>query len=187
MNKVMTFAILATSILVWEVGCDSRSSIAHNPPTLTKEGFPEVMVGVWEVQTGRNSKWGIKFEQDGSMKRIIHAVAGPVVLNDGSVYSEGPEKGTYYLFVMGPCTASYESATEMVKVQIIVDYFRMQFVDDALEGRMTDYIEGPVSKDGKTWETKWRCYSWLEGATPPDANIIEANPDTLIFKKIKID
>lgn len=52
------------------------------------------------------------------------------------------------------------------------------------EGRCEDYFSGKVSADGKRWEVKWLNYTWLEGADPPDREIIEANPEQLIFTKM---
>jgi hypothetical protein len=72
----------------------------------------------------------------------------------------------------------------MIKVKIILDYYIMKLPGGELEGRAEDYFDGPVSEDGKTWTVKWREYSWLKGATPPDPNVIEANPTELIFSKL---
>jgi len=148
--------------------------------------FPEVMVGVWEAEVSRYNKWSIKFEPDGSISKIIHAVAGPVDIAEGGVHAEGPEDNTYYVFAMGPCEAEYTPGTRMLKVKIVVDYFIMKLPQGELEGRIEDYFEGPVSDDGRTWRVNSLSYGWLEGAAPPDVNMIEANPDKLTFFKLDV-
>lgn len=145
--------------------------------------FPESMVGVWEASVDKY-KWGIKFEPDGSILRLEHIFAGKVKMEEEGIYMEGPDEGTFAVFIMGPCEARYIPETRMIKVKIILDYYIMELPGGELEGRAEDYFEGPVSEDGKTWTVEWREYSWLKGATPPDPNLIEANPVELIFSKL---
>lgn len=164
------------------VGCQN----ANRGVEVAVDGeFPAVMVGVWEAEVSRLSKWGIKFEPDGSILKIIHSVAGPVKVEEGGVQEEGPED-SYYVFAMGPCEAEYTPETRILKVKIIVDYYMIKLPAGELEGRMEDYFSGPVSEDGKTWKVDWRNYGWVEGATPPDPNVIEANPIPLVFTKLDL-
>lgn len=166
------------------VGCQDRGTEV----IIEGDGeFPEVMVGVWEAEVTKFSKWNIKFEPDGSISEIIHGVADEVNIAEGGVQGEGPEDNTYYVFAMGPCEAEYTPSTRMLKVKIIVDYFIMKLPQGELEGRMEDYFEGPISEDGKTWRVNSLNYTWLEGATPPDTNLIEANPVPLVFTKLDIE
>jgi hypothetical protein len=157
------------------------------PDQTQTSAFPESMVGVWEVVVNEydGSKWGIKFEPDGSILKIIHLPAGPVKLSEGGVSSEGPED-SYYNFVMGPCEARYIPETGMIKVKIIVDYFIFKFPVGELEGRIEDYFEGPVSEDGKTWNVKWWNFGWVKDAAPPDINLTKANPEPLVFTKLDL-
>jgi hypothetical protein len=151
--------------------------------------FPESMVGVWAVVLNEEleSKWSIKFEPDGSIKKIMHSVAGPVVIADGGVSGNGPDPCTYYIFSMGPCEARYIPKTRMIKVKIIVDYFMMKLPSGEVEGRLEDYIEGPVSEDGKTWNVKWLNFGLIKDAAIPDINVIKADPQPLVFQKVEGD
>lgn len=149
--------------------------------------FPESMVGVWEVVVSEysGSKWGIKFEPDGSIKKIIHSVAGEVNIAEGGVSAEGPED-SFYDFVMGPCEARYIPETGMIKVKIIVDYFIFKLPTGELEGRMEDYFWGAVSEDGESWKVEWLNYAWVKGASPPDINLTKANPEQVVFTKLDL-
>jgi len=148
--------------------------------------FPETMVGVWEAEVTRDSKWGIKFEPDGSILKIIHSLAGPVNVTEGGVYLEGPEPNTYAVFVMGPCEAKYYPEIDELGVKIILEHYEMKLPTGVLEGRIESYFSGPVSKDGQTWAVDLREYGWLEGAAAPDPKIIDQNPKKLVFTKIDL-
>ena len=166
-------------------GCQNANTGAGNGAGANGK-FPKVMVGVWEAELTKRSKWGIKFEADGSIPKVIHSVAGPVTLARGQIYEKGPDEGTYAVFAMGPCETEYIAGTRILKVKIVLDHFKMVLPNGELEGRTEDYFQGPVSADGKTWDVEWRSYAWLEGAEPPDADLIEANPVPLDFTKLDI-
>ena len=175
--------------VIWDGNASAQDAIPDFFEGAAKGGaFPKSMVGVWEagVVETTGSKWGIKFEPDGSIKKIIHFLAGPVNIAEGGVQANGPDPGTYYLFAMGPCEARYMPKTRMIKVRIIVDYYIMKLPAGDLEGRTEDYFEGPVSGDGKTWNVKWWDFSWLKDAAIPDINTVRANPEPLDFEKIDL-
>jgi hypothetical protein len=144
--------------------------------------FPESLAGQWEAEIP-NIKWVINFEPDGSIKKVVHSLAGEVNIEQGGVDGNGPDD-SYYVFTMGPCETRYMPDTNTLKVKIIVDYFIMKFPAGEIEGRMEDYFEGPVSEDGSTWNTQWRSFGWVKDAAPPPIDLIKANPVPLIFVKI---
>jgi len=191
MSKVVIILSCCFSLLVL-AGCKKQGPEDSNQPQLKSQaqdnGFPEVMVGVWEViiDESLGSKWGIKFETDGSIKKIIHLLAGPVKMSEGGVYMEGPDPGTFAYFAMGNCESKYDPASEQLSVKIFLDEFQMQLPMGEIKGTSEDYFDGPVSQDGKTWTVSWRNYSWLAGGSRPDPNEVEAYPEKLVFKKIDL-
>jgi hypothetical protein len=169
-------------VLAGLVGCQSADRGIEK--VIQGDGqFPELLAGVWEAKINE-SEWAFKFENDGSISKITHVLAGEVDLEEGGSYMEGREPGTFAMFVMGPCEAQYDANTRELSVKIILEHYVMKFPQGALEGKSHDYFKGPVSENGKTWNAGWKSYAWLEGATPPDANEIEANPVPLVFTKI---
>ncbi len=177
-NLIFNFACV---LLLVTVGCDN-GSIVPRPVKPTEEGFPEVMVGVWEQKNEEFHKWGIKFESDGSISKIIHPMAGPVNIAEGGSHAEAPD-GSYYTFVMGPCDANYIPSTNMLKVKILIDYFAIKIPVGILEGRSEDYFEGPVSQDGKTWKANWLGYGWVEGGNPPPIEKLKERLMPMVFTK----
>jgi hypothetical protein len=150
-------------------------------PNALTAWFPEEVVGVWEAQLP-DIKWDIKIEPDGSIKRVVHYVAGAVKMEEGGVSEEGRDNSSY-VFLMGPCEARYIPQSRMLQVKIVVDYFLMQIPAGEIEGRMEDYFEGFVDEDGKMWNTQWFSFKWIKGVELPNIKWRKANPEPLIFVK----
>jgi hypothetical protein len=169
-------------------GCGQQSQKITNPAQVKSEAqkykFPPSMVGVWQEN---EYNWAFKFEPDGSISKLVHMWGMRMVVEDGGFYEQS--KDGYYdaVYVLGPCETTYNPDTQQLSVVITLDYFRMGIPTDALEGKLQDYFDGPVSEDGKEWHANWRSYSWIEGARQPDANEIEANPVKLVFTKLDIE
>lgn len=153
-----------------------------------RTAFPDFLVGVWEVKTGRyKDKWGFKFEPDGSILRIIYAAEGPVYLAEGESYGEATSEDgedAYYFVTMGSCEARYTPETRMLKVQIVMEHM-LKLSPGELEGRVEDYLEGTVSEDGRIWKADWLKYGWFKDTVPPapDPNVIKAHSVPLVFTK----
>ena len=187
MKKVISLFVVSVGLFI-VAGCQESAKKEKAVETTVKadSNFPPIMVGVWEADVNDNTgaKWGIKLEKDGSIRKIIHSVAGHMNLQEGGIYGEGPDKGTFIYFIPGHCFSDYNPRTKMLKVTIVIDEYMMKLPTGELKGRIEDYFEGPISKNGKTWNVEWRDYGWLEGARPPDVNAINANPEKLIFRRL---
>lgn len=179
MNKKIAFGYLMVLLLL----CSCQKQVADGRKGI--DNFPPQMVGTWACQYGPldNQRWQLTFEKDGVISKMHHFVFGPVVVNDGGDYREGPDPGTYMVFALGPVETEYDSVSKIIKVKIIIDDYEMKLPQSSLEGRMIDTLIGSASKDGKTWQVEWRNYGWLKGATEPPIDIIDANPQILPFQK----
>ncbi len=184
--KRLVVLVVCCVFLLAVAGCEQQDEKISGQPQLKSETgeeevFPEFLAGVWRAD---KFNWAFKFEPDGSILRLEHVLAGKVKIEEEGVYLEGPDEGTFAVFVMGPCEASYDPNNRRLSVKIVLDKFHMRLPQGDLEGRQEDYFDGPVSEDGKTWTVDLREYSYLEGADPPDPNLVEANPEKLIFSKL---
>jgi len=147
----------------------------------TDTKFPQFLVGVWQAN---DFNWGFKFEPDGKISKLIHTIGARIDVNEGSYYEEGIENSRF-LYVLGPCSTNYDPKTGVLKVSVVLDYFLMDIPPAGrIEGSSKDTFEGPVSAKDLTWNVKWRSYCTIEGEAPPDVNLIDANPQGLIFRKI---
>lgn len=192
MKKMLIFFVLSWSLFLI-AGCQESAKKGKPVETTVKSdsNFPEFLVGVWEAevkaapQPEDTVRWGIKFEKDGSISKMDNPFAGKVNVSEGYLYLEGPDESTFAYFIMGPCTTNYNKNTRILKVKIVIDEYMMKLPTGTLEGRVEAILEGPVSKNGKTWQADWFDFGWLEGADAPDPNIILANPVHLEFKKLQ--
>jgi hypothetical protein len=149
--------------------------------------FPEKMVGTWQgppLLFGRPN-WTISFEADGSISKIYHRIFGPLIVEEGGVYREGQEPGSYMVIALGNFETEYNPFSKIIKIKTVIEDYEMKFQAGTLEGRMIDTLVGKASEDGKTWTAEWRNYGWLKGAQEPDIKFIDENPDDIImFQKI---
>jgi hypothetical protein len=144
------------------------------------------MVGVWQGPPGIQDKpnWTIVFEADGSISKMYHRIFGPVIVEEGGIYSEGREPGSYMVIALGPVETEYNPFSKRIKVKIVIEDYEMKFQAGSLEGRMIDTLIGKASADGQTWQAEWRSYGWLKGAQEPDIKYIDTHPDDIIkFQK----
>lgn len=181
MKQLSSLIVISSFLFFVLAGCNSPT-----PSPLTKEGFPKVMVGIWQAEMKLGSKWAFKFEPDGSITKLIHFLAGPIEVASGGVHKENSD-GTYYLFLMDKCQTEYDAKSKNINVKVFVSHFEMKAPTGTIKGRIEDYLSGPVSEDGKTWHVNWVNLGWVEDATPPPVDLLFKNPKPLIFKKLEID
>jgi hypothetical protein len=180
--KIITL-VAGCWLLAASLGCHKQTT----KTTQTIRNFPPQMVGAWEAGAGilETQKWQIQFESDGTVSKINHHVFGMVTISEGGMYKDGPDPGTYMVFTLGPVEAEYDSASNMIKVKIVIEDYEMKFPEGGkLQGRMLDTLMGAASKDGQSWEVEWRSYGWLEGAQDPDIDYIDKNPEKIVFRKM---
>jgi len=188
MKRVVYLFLLVSLLAGALAGC--AESIAerlekkrnHESVYVGSSEFPECLVGVWEANY---FGWVFKFESDGTIKKLRHMIVRHVNLDEdeGVVNMTGPEGGTA-LFVMGRCETDYHPRSRTLDVTVFLDSYEMVLANGVLKGRCEDYFTGQISQDCTTWNVEWRPYGYLEGATPPDPNIVEANPEPLVFTKL---
>lgn len=141
------------------------------------------MVGVWK---SNDFGWGFKFEPDGSIKKLRHMLAREVNMDEGAVEMQGPEEGTYALFVMGDCKTNYEPKKRLLEVTVVLEHYEMVLPNGVLEGNSVDYFTGRVSRDCKTWKVDWYPRGWLKGSDPVDPDEWKFNKHPLTFTKLDL-
>jgi hypothetical protein len=175
-------------VLMFISGCTDRQKVSSGGNLAevqdTNDRFPAFLAGVWEADA---FSWAFKFEPDGRISKLIHTIGVPIKVEEGLYYAENPDSNNFEIFILGPCDTSYDPNTEVLKVAIILDYYRIEIPAGVVEGSSKDFFEGPVSAKDLVWNVKWRSYGYLEGADPPDVNAINENPQPLIFKKLDME
>ena len=179
--KKFVFSALSFLLSVIVLGCQ-KGAFHNNGRIASDNDFPQVLVGTWKAD---QHDWQITFDPNGQVSSIVHTLwALPLSVKEGGYMVEGPDEGTFAMFVLGRCKADYDNSTRRLDVEINLDDFTMKLPQGELEGRCQDFFKGTVSKNGRTWKANWFGYSWLEGAQPPNREEIEANPVPLVFTKV---
>jgi hypothetical protein len=83
----------------------------------------------------------------------------------------------------GDCIAEYNPSTRELFVSIELKDIYISLIDDSLTGNSLDIFRGPVSKNGKTWNTEWTNIFDYGPRFPQDENDIN-NPQPVVFKKV---
>lgn len=176
--------IFFTAVLLF-TGCQQK---ANDSFKLNSKDIPKRFLGVWKSE---RPNWAFKIEPDGKISKVYHVTAGYIdVEKDGGKYleaAEGLDDSLHAAFIMGDCSATYDSLTSTIEIVISVDYYEMVTPAGTLKGSMEDHFTATLSKDGCILHSEWRSYSWLEGATAPDRKAIDANPQKVEFKKMPLD
>ena len=163
MQKMVRQLVLLAGccVIMWLGGCQGAGPSVEKTAK-AREPFPEFLVGRWKAN---RDNWEIEFDSDGEVTSMVHYMwAVPIDTADGAYYTDGPDEGTYALFMLGPCEADYKSATRELSVKIIMEKYEIMMPGGMLEGWLRDFFDGPVSEDGKVWTASWRHMEWLEGA-----------------------
>jgi len=170
--------------LVLLVGCQNGMG-----PGDRLAGFPKQMVGVWQTEANLNTgaRWGLRFEPDGSLKKIIHGTAGPINLAEGGTSGKTSIGEGEYMFVMGKCSVQYDPKTNILDVVIPVEYFRIELPSGVLEGSMTDRFTGPVPEQGDEWIAQRRTWGDMVGAAPVSKEFADKHPTEVVFHRVDLD
>ena len=181
LSLVMTLLLLGIS------GCQIFNQ--HTDVKLNKHGFPKSMIGLWETEVSpvTKSKWSLKFEEDGTIRKMIHGQAGPVNLIEGGVLGKGAYEDSEYAFAFGDVEVEYDKDSNELKVIIPVNYFVITLPQGTIEGDMKDVFTGPVDQAGEKWITKRLTYSNLEGGSPVSDEFVEENADEMVFHKVDLE
>jgi len=171
-------SIIAVCCFLMFAGC-KRADIRGKNTIDKPEYFPDVMVGRWEAEAEKFN-WMFEFQPDGSILKMNHAMAGEVDLTDGEAYIEKDKPALRMEYLVSPCKAKYDPATNEVFIEVIIGYYRIQAFDKVLEGSRTDIFRGALPEDGKMWKTELLSYLEIEGKKlKKDA----VKPHPIVFNK----
>ena len=157
MRKIfMGTVVLAVFILL--NGCDSGQKLINDPNMqvnlIGTDSFPRQLVGRWRSD---RFGWEIEFAKNGAISSIVHPLGNIEV-------SEGHETSVPLIFNgkgvvrPGKWIVEYDKTTRNLTVEINLDSFVFQKLEDVVEGKSKDIFSGPISGDGTQWEAFWQTY-----------------------------
>jgi len=133
--------------------------------------FPEFLVGKWESD---KEGWGFIFEQGGDIS-VARISMGRTEVTPGKVTKVPTITDGEAIFVPGDWQVIYLPADRELTVDIIMNYIRIEMIDQALQGKTRDIITGTVSEDGKLWRTVVSSF--------PEYELFPTDPNDLPFTR----
>ncbi len=148
--------------------------------------FPAFLVGRWKADKGG---WEIVFEPDGTISSAVVSL-GRTKMSPGQVTATQMKMGGKGLFEPGQWTVQYSQEKRELIVEIVIEHFRVELGDSAVQGRTRDFFVGLVSSDGQLWWTDRFSFPEYIVDTKKYPNYkLPFNPDdnpreSLIFQKV---
>lgn len=182
-TKVLLSLVVFLAGFAQLIGCTPNTSggLAGSAVSAAgkKSSFPKFLVGTWKTES---SRWVFTFERDGRISKMTHFGGMEFDVNEGGLVEQWRE-GIEAAYMLGPCEARYNPDTRELSVTVVIEYYVINFPDGSMEGSFHDYLTGPVSKDGKTWNASWTSIGEIIGADAIDPNNIKPQP--LVFTKVE--
>jgi hypothetical protein len=148
--------------------------------------FPESLAGKWITES---EGWELNFEPNGVISKAIFPQGRPRMKpgQTTKVPMVGNGEGVY---VPGDWLVEYNPENRELTVKVSLKSIHIRMGNGSIDGKTTDIFVGPVSENGKIWNTIWTNFSEYTGHTPqfPNSKMPtdpngETNP--LIFTKVE--
>ncbi|HML76498.1 MAG TPA: hypothetical protein PKB02_18545 [Anaerohalosphaeraceae bacterium] len=156
--KRQSFVLFSSVVmLLFVVSCTPQAIGPKNLYVTIENGsaFPEYLVGTW-IQEG-DQKRAFTFTSDGKLESIVLGL-GQVKLKPGQVTTISLKNDGQGVFYPGVWTASYDSKTRQLGIEINIDSFKMQMGQQIVEGKMKELFIGTISEDGTMWNAQYICF-----------------------------
>lgn len=141
---------LVLILVLASFGCQNVSEQTQNGDNLIL--LPPDVAGTWKTE-GR-SPWTITLAPDGKISWAITSM-GQVRIRPNQTTKIEMINDKISTVSAGECPVSYDPVKRELSVTILIEHLDVKIGDDGFEGNSEDIFFGPVSKDGKTWQTTW--------------------------------
>jgi hypothetical protein len=167
MKRIFIFLLGGMAIFLLG-GCQRPVTKPGNVEVLIEGNgqFPEFLAGTWK---DNEHGWEFVFEPDGSISSVVLTL-GRIRIKPGEITKVPLIKGGQGVFEPDQWIIHYNPASRELTAKIALKNFRMQVADNILEGKCTDILMGPVSKDGKSWIATWTSFPNYTAYTPENPN-----------------
>lgn len=177
-EKVLLLTVCLTTFSgLW--GCQKEQGKVLSDSVLSARAeeteFPEFLVGTWR---SNESRWVLTLEPDGSISKMKHFGGMEFDVAEGGLVEHWRDNAEA-IYALGPCEAEYESQTRELTVTIVIEHYIINFSDGSLEGSFYDYLTGPISEDGLTWNASWTSRGEIIGSGSSTVG-----PKKLTFTKV---
>lgn len=194
MKKIWFILVCLSAAALTLTGCDSSGGSAG-----TGGQFPKFLAGTWDcndVNGGAGVNLEIVIEPNGTIASANTPLGTPILRSgervDFNNVTKGGKGGKGF-YKAGLFIAEYKPATRELKVELPIENYHIETVDEAVvEGNSTEILIGKVSKDGKTWQADVYSLREIYVTTgeykhykmPHDPNEVFEPQWTLVYHKV---
>lgn len=177
MKKFNSFLLLTSLFsLVFLVSCQQKN--ISKVSDFVKSG--EESASFTEVWRGQGNAWTLYLGADGNIPEVYRSEGLHMVLSEGGILRDSPDKEISVRYIYGNCFWSYDSATNNLKATVTLDNYYVNAQGAELSCSMVDEFEGPISSDKMNWTANWTTITTFDTNTPAQIN----TGRTLIFDKM---
>jgi hypothetical protein len=166
-------------------GCQELSRNKSGVEVIIEGGgeFPQLLAGRWkDAEKG----WEFVFEPDGTISSAV-IDSGFMAVVPAKRTARKPMRVGEAVYKLGQWTVQYIPETRELGVEVVVDFFHVDFGKTWLEGHSTDRFVGTVSEDYKSWQAEWVSFPKYIAYTPEPGELPVDPEDTikeLLFEKV---
>jgi len=169
---------LGLIILVYALpGCHNFSKHSSNNDDLTP--LPPEVAGTWKSEG--HLPCTITLTPQGKVSWAITSLGQMKITPNQTTHFEMID-GQISTVIAGECPVDYDPETRELSVTIFISDMDIKIANDCIVGSNEDNFFGPVSKDGKTWNTTWINIFDYGPRFPQSKDDIEGVP--LKFEKV---
>ena len=141
MKHALALVVFALGSLLVLPGCNKPHAI-----------LPPEVAGTWKSEG--QLPWTISLAPDAKVAWAI-TLMGQTKIRPNQTTRTKMIDGQFSTVQAGPCPVSYDPENRELSVTIVIEHLDVKIGDDGFEGSSEDTLYGPVSMDGKTWQTTW--------------------------------
>ena len=166
--------LLLTSLLIF--GCQQKN-ISKVSDSVNSGEESASFTEVWREQGNR---WSLNLGADGNIPEVNRPEGLHMVLSEGGILKDSPNKEIFVRYIYGDCFWSYDSESNILKATVTLDNYYVNASGAELSCGMVDEFEGPVSPDKMIWTANWTTITTFDTNIPAQTN----TGRTLIFDKM---
>lgn len=183
MNRIIV--LLGCAFLMLS-GCEGPARTKSGVTVIIdgNEPFPQALAGRWKDTEGRG--WEFVFEPDGTISSAV-IDSNFMAVEPAKRVAQKPMLVGKAIYKLGQWLVQYKPKTRELGVEVVVDFFHVDFGKTWLEGNSTDWFVGTVSEDYQTWQAEWVSAPKYIAYTPKPGELPVDPNDTiteLLFKKV---
>jgi len=179
MKKILAVAAVVAAVVL--AGCQENAKQPDGAQSGAGVKLPPEVAGIWQEEVDEGIPWALLVTEDGQLEEARLALAAAIV-RPGETTQTKMRDGQYSTFETGPATVTYDPETRELTVAFDLKHFQVLYGEERIEGSARYAFTGPVSEDGRHWNTVFAEQFDYGPRFPQDPNGIGV---PMSFRKLK--